>query len=124
MKRKPSARRGYALVLVIVFLVIFLAMLGTAWRHVASVLRVETVRAVQTRRDQGCLLAAVKGMHILETTATPTSPTTVSGLIVDGFTDYTFTVTFVQDAGDSTKWTVKAVPTPPGVTAANLNDSP
>ena len=105
MIRKPSARRGYALVLVIVFLVIFLAMLGTAWRQVASVLRVETVRAVQTRRDQGCLLAAVKGMHYLEETATPSSP---QDFIVDSSR---FTVTFVQDPADTTKWTITAVPT-------------
>ena len=107
MNRKPSARRGYARMLVIVFLVIFLAMLGTAWRQVASVLRVETVRAVQTRRDQGCLQAAVKGMHYLEQTATPSSP---QEFIIDGFSN-TFTVTFVQDAHDPTIWTVTAVPT-------------
>jgi len=108
MNRKPSARRGYALILVIVFLVIFLAMLGTAWRQVASVLRVETIRAVQTRRDQGCLLAAVRGIHYLEETTTPSSP---QEFIIDGFSN-TFTVTFVQDPADTTIWTVKAVPTP------------
>ena len=108
MKRKPSARRGYALLLVIVFLVLFLAMLGTAWRQVASVLRVETVRAVQTRRDQGCLLAAVQGIHYLEETATP-DPSRV--FTIDGFAT-TFTVTFTQDPVYPTRWTVKAAPTP------------
>jgi hypothetical protein len=109
MNGKRPARRGYALLLVIVFLVLFLAMLGTAWRQVASVLRVETVRAVQTRRDQGCLLAAVKGIHYLEETATPSSPQV---FVVDGFST-PFTVTFTQDSVDPTLWTVKAVPTPP-----------
>jgi hypothetical protein len=108
MKRRPSRRGGYALMLVIVFLVIFLALLGTAWRHVASVLRVETVRAIQTRRDQGCLLAVIKGMHYLEDTATPSSP---QEFAIDGFSN-TFTVTFEQDSGDPTIWTIKAVPTP------------
>jgi hypothetical protein len=109
MKRTPLARRGYALVLVMVFLVIFLAMLGTAWRQVASVLRVETARSVQTRRDRGCLLAAIKGMHYLETAATPSSP---QEYVIPDFPDYSFTVTFEQDVTDTTVWTVKAVPNP------------
>jgi hypothetical protein len=109
MKRKPSSRRGYALMLVIVFLVIFLAMLGTAWRQVASVLRVETARASQTRRDQECLLAAIKGMHLIED---GTITASCSGEYpLDGCSN-TFTITFEKDAGDPTIWTVKAVPTP------------
>jgi hypothetical protein len=94
--------------LVIVFLVLFLAMLGTAWRQVASVLRVETVRAVQTHRDQGCLLAAIWGLHELEAAGTATSPSYPPP--IDG--KY-YTVTFTQDPVDSTQWTVNAVPTPP-----------
>ena len=108
MKRYLSARRGYALMLVIIFLVIFLAMLGTAWRHVASVLRVETIRAVQSRRDQGCLLAVIKGIHYLENTTTPSSP---QEFVIDGFSN-TFTVTLDRDPLDNTIWTIKAVPTP------------
>ena len=92
MNRKRSARRGYALLMVIVFLVLFLAMLGTAWRQVASVLRVETVRAVQTRRDQGCLLAAIQGIHELEASGTPSSNPWYP--VVDG---KSYTVTFTQD---------------------------
>jgi hypothetical protein len=108
MNRNRSARRGYALLLVIVFLVLFLAMLGTAWRQVASVLRVETVRAVQTRRDQGCLLAAIQGIHYLEETSTPDSSRVFT---IDGFSN-TFTVTFTQDPNDHTLWTVRSLPTP------------
>jgi hypothetical protein len=102
-----SPRRGYALLLVIVFLVLFLAMLGTAWRQVASVLRVESVRYTQTRRDQGCLLAAVQGIHYLEETATPDASRVFT---IPGFTN-TFTVTFTQDPVHTTEWTIKAKPT-------------
>jgi len=105
MNGKRSARRGYALLLVIVFLVLFLAMLGTAWRQVASVLRVETARKVQTQRDQGCLLAAIWGMHELEAAGTATSPS--YSLPIDG---KSYTVTFTQDPVDLTIWTVKATP--------------
>jgi len=102
--RSRSDRRGYALLLVIIFVVLFLAMLGVVWRQTASVLRVETLRAIQARRDQGCLLAAVQGIHYLEQNTTPTSPQTFT---VNG---RFFTVTFLQDPVDATKWTVRAVP--------------
>jgi hypothetical protein len=105
MNRRPSARRGYALLLVIVFLVLFLAMLGIAWRQVASVLRVETVRATQARRDQGCLLAAVKAMHELERDPTMTSP---QDFLIGDFG--TFTVTFEKDTSTPPIWTITAKP--------------
>jgi hypothetical protein len=109
MNREPSARRGYALMLVIVFLVLFLAMLGIAWRQVASVLRVETVRAVQTRRDQGCLLAAIQVMHLLEENPALTSPQ--ESIVVPGFEDSLFTVTFEKDTSTPPIWTIMAKPT-------------
>jgi hypothetical protein len=107
MNVRASKRRGYALTLVIIFLVLFLAMLGMAYRQTAAVLRVETVRSVQTRRDQGCLLAAVQCIHYLETATSPTSPQVFT---VNGFPN-TFTVTFSQDLVDHTVWTITAVPT-------------
>jgi hypothetical protein len=104
-KRRP-ARRGYALMLVMLFVVLFLVMLGVTWRQVASVLRIETVRQSQVRRDRGCLLAVVQGIHFMETTPPAASPY-VWGTTIDG---KSFTVTFTQDPGDSTLWTVEAVP--------------
>ncbi len=108
MKRKRSNRRGYAMMLVLAFLVLFLAMLGAAWRQAGSIVRIETLRSVQARRDGGAMLAAVKGIHYLEDTPSPSSPQV---FIVDGFSN-TFTVTFTQDPDDPTLWTVKAAPTP------------
>jgi hypothetical protein len=109
MNRRQSARRGYALMLVIVFLVLFLAMLGIAWRQVASVLRVETVRAVQARRDQGCLLAAIQVMHMLEENSALTSPQ--ESIVVPGFEDAFFTVTFEKDTSSPPIWSITARPT-------------
>jgi hypothetical protein len=107
MKGKRSRRSGYALMLVVLFVVLFLAMLGVTWRQVASVLRIETVRQSQVRRDQGCLMAVLKGIRFLETT-TPSSPYILS-TTVDG---RSFTVTLTQDALDTTQWAIEAVPTP------------
>jgi hypothetical protein len=103
-RRRPD-RRGYALVLVCIFVILFLAMLGVAWRQTASVLRIESLRAVQTRRDQGCLLAAVQGIHYLEQNISPSSPQTYT---IGG---RSFTVTLTQDTVDTAQWTVRAVPT-------------
>ena len=55
--------------IVLVFVMLFLAMLGTAWRQLGSVLRIETVRAKQMTRDQGSLKAAAKALRLLEMTA-------------------------------------------------------
>lgn len=52
--------------IVLVFVILFLAMLGTAWRQLGSVLRIETVRAKQMTRDQGSLKAAAKALRMLE----------------------------------------------------------
>jgi hypothetical protein len=104
--KRGLVRRAYALMLVLVFVVLFLAMLGVAWRQMASVLRIEAVRSNQIRRDQGCLLAAIQGIHYLEQNASPESPQvfTVGGR--------SFTVTFEQDLENTDTWTVNAVPTP------------
>jgi hypothetical protein len=109
MNRRRQARHGYALMLVMVFVVLFLAMLGVAWRQVASVLRVETVRQTQARRDRGCLQAVVNGIQHLDAT-----PTIASGEVwsttIDG---RSFNVTFTQpEPTDTTIWSVDAVPSP------------
>jgi hypothetical protein len=106
-------RRGYALMLVVIFVALFLAMLGMAWRPTASLLRTETVRAVQTRRDRGCMLAAVLGIHYLERCrANSTTPTTPQLYLVDGFSNY-FTVTFTLEStnGSNKTWSIVATPT-------------
>lgn len=103
---RHTLRRGYALMLTCIFVILFLAMLGVVWRQTASILRIESLRAVQTRRDQGCLLAAVQGIHYLEQTS---SPAPAQSYTIDG---RTYTVTFVQDTADTTQWTVRAVPAP------------
>jgi hypothetical protein len=109
MTGKRPARRGYALMLVMIFVILFLATLGVAWRQVKSVLRIETVRATQMRRDQGCLPAVVRAIHFLETTMPGSSPY-VWNTTVDG---RAFTVTLTQqDPTDLTIWTIEAVPSP------------
>jgi hypothetical protein len=110
MHGKKLARRAYALMLVLVFVVLFLAMLGVAWRQMASVLRIEAVRTNQIRRDQGCLLAAIQGIHYLEEHMVAPPESGSSQVFAIG--GRSFTVTFENDAADTDTWNVKAVPTP------------
>ena len=67
LSRRPPDRRGYALMLVMIFVVLFGAMLGVAWRRVASALRVEHVLAVRTAADKGSIQALDLAMRVLET---------------------------------------------------------
>lgn len=64
--RKYSPRRGYAMLIVLVFVILFTSMLGVAWRQIGSVLRTETVRVKQMNRDQGSLRAAAAALRMLE----------------------------------------------------------
>ena len=64
---RSSNRRGYALLLVMVFVVLFSAILGVAWRRVASALRIEHVGEVRRQCDKGSIQALALAMQVLET---------------------------------------------------------
>jgi hypothetical protein len=75
--RGTTPRRGYALVLVCFFVVLFLALLGVAWRQMASVLRMASLQPIQTignntsifqtQRDPGSVPALALAVQMLET---------------------------------------------------------
>jgi hypothetical protein len=52
--------------LVMLFVVLFGAMLGVAWRRVASALRVEHVLSVRTSSDKGSIQALDRALRVLE----------------------------------------------------------
>jgi hypothetical protein len=64
---RASNRRGYALLLVMLFVVLFGAMLGVAWRRVASAIRTEHVCDVRKRCDRGSIPVLAQAMQVLET---------------------------------------------------------
>ena len=66
MIRRRSRRRGYALMLVVVFVVLFTAILGVAWRRVASALRVENACDVRRLGDNRSLQGLADAMNTLE----------------------------------------------------------
>ena len=65
---RPSLkRRGYALMIVFVFVMLFLGLMGIAWRQVASVLRIERAVEVRKRCDEGSVRVLAMAMQVLET---------------------------------------------------------
>jgi hypothetical protein len=119
LTKRRRNRHGYALMLVIVFVVLFTAILGVSWRRVASALRVEHVSQVRRQCDAGSLQVLAKAMALLETclqqdttgvAKLPTSsPLNEFYETLGTSPDLTYyIVTFVPTDGDTTgrRWTV------------------
>lgn len=105
-------RRGFAMMLVLVFIVLFLAMLGVACRQTASALRIESVRTLQIERDQGSMHAVAKGLALLETGLPPTDPYSCAVEIDTPTGLRSFTVTFTSEGAGN--WEVHSKPTEEG----------
>jgi hypothetical protein len=71
MMQRFLRRRGYALVMVLLFNVLFLMLLGVAWRQMVGVIRVATARSEQVRREEGLVSATARALHMLETGRPP-----------------------------------------------------
>jgi hypothetical protein len=74
MKANLSPRRGYSLMLAMVFNVLMLGLLSLAYRQLGSALRIESTRTLQIQRDEGRLRAAARALALLETGTPPTDP--------------------------------------------------
>jgi hypothetical protein len=72
--RRSPQRRGYALVLVVVFSVLFFTLVGVAWRQMSSVVRIFTVRTNQLLRDRGATQALADALHALDVGQPPGDP--------------------------------------------------
>jgi hypothetical protein len=112
MRTVRSSRPGYALTLVMVFVVLFLMVLGVAYRQIASVLRVETVRVQQSQRDQGSTAAVASGLTLLETGLPPSDPYACAVTVNTAIGPCSYLVTFTSNGSGS--WTVQAAPLPSG----------
>ncbi len=74
LRRRLPRRRGYALVLVIVFCVLFFTLVGVAWQQMSSVVRIFTVRTNQLLRDRGATQALADALHALDVGPPPGNP--------------------------------------------------
>jgi hypothetical protein len=140
MTKHQSNRRGYALMLVMIFVVLFTAMLGVAWRRVASALRIEHVSEVRNQCDKGSIQILAQAIKLLETRLLWDNGNSVVKL--DGSTnaelsyskitgDKYYKITFNRTtSGDSnpTEWSVSVVVLTPeefaSLSLPNLPDPP
>lgn len=104
--KPPHPRSGYAMMLVLVFIVLFLGLLGVALRQTAAALRIETVRTMQIQRDEGSLHALAKGLALLETGIPPTDPYVCGVDIATSSGLRSYTITFESEGGEN--WSVRS----------------
>jgi Tfp pilus assembly protein PilX len=121
MRSVTTRRRGYALMLVLVFLVLFLMFLGVAYRQVGLLLRVESVRTLRTHRDEAATRALARAMSLLETGLPPANPYTCRVVIDTPSGPCPLTVTFTSDDGST--WLVRSAPGAPGQPAIPMPDT-
>lgn len=72
--RRIPHRRGYALIMVAIFCVLFVTIMGVAWRHLASTIRTFHARSNQIYQDQGAIMALAEAMRALEVGPPPFTP--------------------------------------------------
>src|SRR5439155_17039615 len=111
MRRAPG-RRGYAMMLVLVFILLFLSLLGVAFRQASAALRIETGHTQQVQRDEGSVHAVARGVLLLETGLPPSTPYVCAVTIPTSAGPRSFLVTFTSLG--STSWSVRAAPTQAG----------
>jgi hypothetical protein len=113
IRRQGRRRRGYTVMLVLVFLILLLSLLGLTYRQAATVLRLEAARSKQILRDEGSLQATARAMAMLQNGPPPTDPFVVTlGVVTSaGGRSYQVTITSEPDAGTG-RWKVTVVPAP------------
>ena len=114
MKTRPT-RRGYAMVLVLVFIATLLCLYSVAYRHVAAALRIEKARVLQRDRDEGRIHALARGLRLLETGLPPSDPDPYTRYVtIETSTERsTWIVTFTRESAEENIWLVAAKPTGP-----------
>ena len=107
---RRTRRRGYALIMVVLFVTLYLSLWSVAARQVATMLRIEQARSQQINRDAAALpaiAALAQGLEALEVGYPPASPYVVA---VSG-TSFSLIYTQAGASQGGTSWTVQVVPT-------------
>jgi hypothetical protein len=97
------------MVMVVVFIALVFSLFGVAHRQMASALRIEAARTLQTDRDTGSIEAVARGLSLLETGLPPSDPYVCEATIGSAPDQRWYTVTF-QTEGPG-EWSVHAAPT-------------
>jgi hypothetical protein len=115
--RRPPQRRGYAMVAVLIFVILFLGLWSIAAQGVSSLLRVEQARARRVARDANYLphrKALAQAAAAFQLGYPPTNPYECQ-VVVDGAA-YALTFTIDPSGNDPTAWLVTtSQPADPGL---------
>ena len=106
---RQARRPGYAMLLVLAFLVLFFALLAGAYSQLATSLRSETARVQQVQRDEGTTHALARGLALLETGYPPATQYACGVTILTSTGPQQYTVTFELESPGN--WSVRAAPT-------------
>ena len=106
-----SARRGYAMVVVLVFLAVMLSMLAVTQRRLGSVLRVES-RFVEAEARGDRKRAMGKALDVLWTGRPPSDPYVCATVVETSVGPISYTITYDQKGGSH--YEVRVEPTAPG----------
>ena len=105
------ARRGYAMVVVLVFLALMLSMLAISQRRLGSVLRVES-RFVESEARGDRARAMGKALDVLWTGPPPSDPYICATIIETSVGPKSYTILYDRKGG--AHWKVRVEPTAPG----------
>ena len=109
MIRRRHQRRGYAMVMVVLFVTLMLGLWGLASREIGAMLRIEQARAARVKRDMDTLpakMALARAMAALEVGFPPSSPMTRGLKVGNSF----FSLTFVRDPHQPDEWIIQVAP--------------
>jgi hypothetical protein len=107
--KTSTGRRGYALVMVLLFLTLFMGLWGIAGRQIGTMLRIEQARVRQANSDAVALpamSALAQGLAALEVGYPPSSPY----VVVVGNTGFTLAYTLVGSSDPTSTWSVQVAP--------------
>jgi hypothetical protein len=104
-------RSGYAMLMVLLFLILMFAIMAIACRQLESALRAESARALAVQRDEGSIPALAKALTLLETGLPPSNPYVCGTSIVTSTGTVSYTVTFTSQGNNT--WSVQSTPTSP-----------
>jgi hypothetical protein len=106
-----STRRGYAMVVVLVFLALMLSMLAVSQRRLGSVLRVESGFVdAEARGDRARAMG--KALDVLWTGPPPSDPYVCSTVVETSAGAKSYTITYEEQGGQH--YRIRVEPTAPG----------
>lgn len=112
MKRRAS-RRGYAMVLVLVFIGLVLSCFSLSYRHLGAALRVESADTLLERRNEGSTVALGAGVALLETGVPPTDPYACGVSIETSSGVLSYVVSYAKQSDEPLIWSVESRPMEP-----------